>query len=178
MLKKAILAASLAAMMGSAFANDLCTEMNNVGGGNGAWKGSYLMKSQTYPIRMYLNYQNGMVYGYTLPSKDSSGYGFGTGNKQTGTGHYYVWANCSNSTLTNLHFTNAAGSCGGVYANAQAVHIGVDNPLVLVLPFNGATSTLTATFMPQSEAISVNSGLLNSVIAAAKANNTNLSACQ
>ncbi len=177
MLKKVVLAATMAAMVGSAFASDLCTQLGTAGGGNGGWKGTYVMSGKSYPIRMLLSYQNGMVYGYTLTSKDKNGYSFGNGGQHNGTGNYFLWANCSSSTLTNLHFVNAAGTCGAVNNNAQQVHIGVNNPLAMTIPYAG--KNVNTTLMPQAQQVSIQQNMLNQVMS--MANNSSMSslpACQ
>lgn len=160
MLKKVILISALAAMTASAF-GDLCTRINSAGMGTQAWKGTYTLNEQSYPVRMFLNYQNGMVYGYTMTSADSNGFDFGGSQP----GNYLLWANCSNSRLTNLHFVNNAGTCGAVYNQSQPVNIGVYNPLSLNVPYQSKTIRMTLTPISSSTAqIVPQQNLLNSAM--------------
>lgn len=164
MLKKVLLITGLLVASEAAFAADFCPGLS------GIWTGSYEVSGKTYSADFFFDVQKGMLYAYTLPGKDSAGYNF----SGTDSGNYVLWANCSNSTLSNLYFVNRAKKCGGVNAESQPINFRNNKPLILALPYNNTNVTMS--LMPKAQRMPIKYGLLSRTSDLAKANKT-WSAC-
>ncbi len=79
---------------------------------NGFYSGTYqdtsgLFPTQPFPLNMYLVYQNGMIYGYTLKADDGSGAGYGQKP------YALIWGECQNNQISNLYvIKNTQTPCG------------------------------------------------------------------
>lgn len=138
----------------------------------GIYSGTYrdttgLFPATAFPIRLYLAYQNKMLYGYTFPANDSTGAQYGLSP------YALIWANCQNSQITNLYIIkNSNNMCGS--PAVLPVFVAVNG--FLNLNFNYENAMINANFKVNLEAISprILGGLLsptrfNQAVAASKA---------
>ncbi len=102
-----LVALSLAMLFYShAIADGICNTIK------GFYTGTYidttgLFPSHAFPINAYLNFQNGMIYGYTLSSNDQTGPAYGQAP------YALIWATCQNNQISNLYIIkNTVTPCG------------------------------------------------------------------
>ena len=110
----------------------------------GTWQGVYhdpsgLFISQNFPIELALSYQNGHVYGYTLPSNDQLGAHYGTGKAEL------FAANCSNNQLSQIIVLSSPKACG---SPAQGV-VNLSSTEYLTLPISWENAMIGTTFIAQ-----------------------------
>ncbi len=77
----------------------------------GSWQGFYqdtqgLFVNKSFPVELVLTYQAPYLYGYTLPSKDHEGAGYGAQAPA------FLWATCESNTISNLYLLPAYSTCG------------------------------------------------------------------
>lgn len=120
-----------------------------------------LFPSTNFPINLYLKYQNGMVYGYTLAANDSQGPNYG---KKP---YALIWGKCQNNEIDNLYIVkNTKIPCGDPATTpsplkpntALTLHLNYENAMI--------NADLTATLSPSTSMIAqiVDHPLLNAAI--------------
>jgi len=120
-----------------------------------------LFPNKNFPINLYLKYQNGMVYGYTLPANDSKGPNYG---KKP---YALMWGKCQNNEIDDLYIVkNTKAPCGDPATAPSPLK--PNTALTLYLNYENAmiNANLTATLSPNTSMIAqvVDHQLLNAAI--------------
>jgi hypothetical protein len=148
---------------------DYCSQLS------GVWEGTYqdptgLFASNAFPIRLALQYSNGLFYGYTMKSKDSK-LGAGFGNQP-----WLVWGTCSNNSISNLWFIKQSKQpvCGD--PASQASPLTASSQMMLYIPWENAMTgtTFHASMKKVLNKFEVNQGLID---AARQMSKTQISTC-
>ncbi len=141
---------------------DQCTAIN------GFYSGSYndptgLFPSGNFPMNAYLQYQKGMIYGYTLSAQDANGPAYGQAP------YALIWGNCQNNHISNLYIIkNTSNPCGD--PEPHPISLSYSGNLNLRLNYENAmiNALLQANLSPSTSVPAVNQDLLQAAINLAK----------
>ncbi len=116
----------------------------------GFYSGTYqdttgLFPNQAFPINTYLTYHNGMLYGYTLNSKDKMGAKYGSAP------YALIWGTCNDNKLTNLYVIKRSNKpCGD--PSPGPMILTTNSPLNITINYENAmiNANLATTLSPNA----------------------------